>query len=202
MTEGSGLVAFKQKVSRPGKSIGDYRPEQRIPGMTNSKSNNQRSQSQESASGVHGAIAGVSVLMQIEREEVFVAGKLLFRHVCPLSRGILLRLADKLRRRCSKVWVLNSSLRNERLPKGPRSASESLDADTGNGSVFQTAPLPASKNGAAAMRAQRLPWFFSVACLLNLDCVPQRSSAPHARIHDACLREVRAAQANVADMGV
>jgi|ERR1041385_130274 hypothetical protein len=31
----------------------------------------------------------------------------------------------------------NSSLRDDRLPKGPRSASESLDADTGSGSVFQ-----------------------------------------------------------------
>jgi len=31
---------------------------------------------------------------------------------------------------------------DERLPKGPRFASESLDADTGSGAVFQTAPLP------------------------------------------------------------
>ena len=29
-----------------------------------------------------------------------------------------------------------SSLRDERLPKGPRFASESLDADTASGSVF------------------------------------------------------------------
>ena len=36
--------------------------------------------------------------------------------------------------------VHNSSLRDERLPKGPRFASEPLDADTGVGSVFQTAP--------------------------------------------------------------
>jgi hypothetical protein len=37
---------------------------------------------------VHGAIARVAVLMQIEREEVFVAGKLLFRHrlsFCPVG---------------------------------------------------------------------------------------------------------------------
>jgi hypothetical protein len=40
-----------------------------------------------------------------------------------------------------------------------------------------------------------------LGCLLNLDCVPQGNSAPHARVHDACLREVRAAQANVADIG-
>jgi hypothetical protein len=33
-----------------------------------------------------------------------------------------------------------SSLRDERLPKGPRFASEPLDADTGAGSVFQTEP--------------------------------------------------------------
>ena len=35
-----------------------------------------------------------------------------------------------------------SLLRNERLPKGPRFASESLDADTASGPVFQTDPLP------------------------------------------------------------
>jgi hypothetical protein len=34
----------------------------------------------------------------------------------------------------------NSSLRAERLPKGPRFANELLDADTGLGSVFQTEP--------------------------------------------------------------
>src|SRR6516225_4692367 len=33
-------------------------------------------------------------------------------------------------------------LRDERLPKGPQFASELLDADTANGAVFQTAPLP------------------------------------------------------------
>jgi hypothetical protein len=38
------------------------------------------------------------------------------------------------------VQVHISSLRDERLPKGPRFASESLDADTGAGSVFQTEP--------------------------------------------------------------
>jgi hypothetical protein len=36
--------------------------------------------------------------------------------------------------------VHNSSLRDERLPKGPRSASGPLDADTGAGSVLQTEP--------------------------------------------------------------
>ncbi|MCU1331391.1 MAG: hypothetical protein JWM08_383 [Candidatus Angelobacter sp.] len=36
--------------------------------------------------------------------------------------------------------VHNSSLRDERLPKGPRFASESLDADTVVGSVLQTEP--------------------------------------------------------------
>src|SRR5215831_5950826 len=92
MAERSRLIAFQQKVPRPGKSIGDDRPEQRIPGMANGKSHNQRNQPQQSACGVHGAIAGVAVLMQIEGEEVFVAGKLLFRHclsfvVCPLSQG-------------------------------------------------------------------------------------------------------------------
>ena len=37
---------------------------------------------------------------------------------------------------------MNSSLRDERLPKGPRFACESLDADTASGSGFQTEPLP------------------------------------------------------------
>jgi hypothetical protein len=35
------------------------------------------------------------------------------------------------------LWARNSSLRDERLPKGPRFASESLDADTRSGSVFK-----------------------------------------------------------------
>jgi hypothetical protein len=34
----------------------------------------------------------------------------------------------------------NSSLRDERLPKGPRFASEALDADTVVGSVLRTEP--------------------------------------------------------------
>jgi hypothetical protein len=38
--------------------------------------------------------------------------------------------------------VHNSSLRDERLPKGPRFASESLDPDTVVGSVLQTEPTP------------------------------------------------------------
>jgi hypothetical protein len=38
------------------------------------------------------------------------------------------------------VQVHNSSLRDERLPKGPRFACESLDADTVVGSVLQTEP--------------------------------------------------------------
>ena len=39
-----------------------------------------------------------------------------------------------------RAEVHNSSLRDERLPKGPRSASGSLDADTGVGSGLQTEP--------------------------------------------------------------
>jgi hypothetical protein len=50
----------------------------------------------------------------------------------------------------------------------------------------------------AGNAGQRLP--FSAACW-NLDRVAQGNSPPHARIHYACLREVRAAQANVADIG-
>jgi len=58
--------------------------------------------------------------------------------------------------------------------------------------------LPAAESGARAMRRQRLP--FSAACW-DLDRVAQGNSPPHARIHYACLREVSAAQANVADIG-
>jgi hypothetical protein len=39
-----------------------------------------------------------------------------------------------------RAETYNSSLRDERLPKGPRSASGPLDADTGVGSVLQTEP--------------------------------------------------------------
>jgi hypothetical protein len=38
--------------------------------------------------------------------------------------------------------LADSSLRDERLPKGTRFASESLDADTSSGSVWQTDTLP------------------------------------------------------------
>src|SRR5205823_7957705 len=75
MPEGCGLVALDHEVSDPGKSIGHHRPEQRIPWMANGKSHNQRNQSQQSACGVHGAIARVAMLMQIEGEEILVASK-------------------------------------------------------------------------------------------------------------------------------
>ncbi|HET8887882.1 MAG TPA: hypothetical protein VFQ41_03190 [Candidatus Angelobacter sp.] len=39
-----------------------------------------------------------------------------------------------------RAGTCNSSLRDERPPKGPRFACESLDADTGVGSVLQTEP--------------------------------------------------------------
>jgi hypothetical protein len=44
-----------------------------------------------------------------------------------------------------------------------------------------------------------LALLFGFGSLLNLDCVPQGSGAPHMWIHGACLREVRAAQANLAN---
>src|SRR5690349_13566377 len=43
----------------------------------------------------------------------------------------------KLGRVFGALWGLNSSLRDERLPEGPRFASESLDADTRSVSVFK-----------------------------------------------------------------
>src|SRR5262245_8346577 len=48
-----------------------------------------------------------------------------------------------------------SSLRDERLPKGPRFASESLDADTASGSGFQTEPLLDPYFSATALRLAR-----------------------------------------------
>src|ERR1051326_489241 len=80
MAEGRRLVALDREVSNPGKSIRHDRPEQCIPGMAHGKRHNQRSQPQQSACGVHGAIARVAMLMQIEGEEIFVAGKFLFGH--------------------------------------------------------------------------------------------------------------------------
>jgi hypothetical protein len=46
----------------------------------------------------------------------------------------------------------------------------------------------------------RLPFWLVLGSLLDLDCVTQGNSAPHVRIHGACLREVRAAQTNVANI--
>jgi hypothetical protein len=171
MAERSGLVALDQEVSDPGKSIGHHRPEQRIPGMANGKSHNQRKQPQQGACGVHGAIARVAVLLQIEGEEIFVAGKFLFGNGLSFLLGLIAY----------------------RLP---------LIQGNGVSGEFYYALrtnwfLPAAESGAPAMRGN--------ACrfgrLLDLDRVAQGNSAPHARIHYACLREVRAAQANVAHIG-
>jgi hypothetical protein len=45
------------------------------------------------------------------------------------------------------IWCSIRRERDERLPKGPRFASESLDADTVSGPVFQTDPLPKERKG-------------------------------------------------------
>jgi hypothetical protein len=60
----------------------------------------------------------------------------------------------------------------------------------------------AAENGAPGNAGNPLALCLVLTCLLNLDCVPQRSGAAHAPIHGACLCEVRAAQANVADFSV
>jgi hypothetical protein len=49
--------------------------------MANGKSHNQRSQPQQSANRMHGTIAGITMLVQVEGEEVFVTGKFLWRHL-------------------------------------------------------------------------------------------------------------------------
>jgi hypothetical protein len=59
---------------------------------------------------------------------------------------------------------------------------------------------PTAEDDSAAMRGNALALDWSDASLLNLYCVTQGNSAPHVRIHDACLREVRAAQANFANI--
>jgi len=89
MAERSRLVALDHEVSDPGKRIGHHRPEQRIPGMANGKSHNQRKQPQQGACGVHGAIARVAVLLQIEGEEIFVAGKFLFGNGLSFLPGLI-----------------------------------------------------------------------------------------------------------------
>src|SRR5262245_48834826 len=48
-------------------------------------------------------------------------------------------------RRCGDPRNQQVIARDERLPEGPRFASESLDADTASGSVFQTDPLPITR---------------------------------------------------------
>src|SRR5438270_12800855 len=75
------LVAFNQEMADPGKSVRHHRPQQRIPRMANHKSHNQRSQSEQRANRMHGTVASVAVLMQIEGKEVFVAGEFLWRHL-------------------------------------------------------------------------------------------------------------------------
>src|ERR1700743_192754 len=86
MSEGCRLVSFNQKMSCPGKAICHHRPEQRVPRMSNDERNNQRTQAQQSAGGVHGPVALFTVYMQVEGKELFIAGKLLLRHLvspCP-----------------------------------------------------------------------------------------------------------------------
>ena len=49
--------------------------------MADCKSNNQRRQSQQRANSMHRPIARIAVLMQVEGEEIFVAGEFLWRHL-------------------------------------------------------------------------------------------------------------------------
>lgn len=76
MSESSGLIAFNQKVSRPGEAVSHNRPQQRIPGMSNGKRDHQRTQPEQGACGMHRAIARVTVLMQVEGQKLVVTGKL------------------------------------------------------------------------------------------------------------------------------
>src|SRR5450432_2064709 len=89
MSEGSRLVAFDEEVSGPGEAVSHHRPEQRVPWMSNHKRDNQRAQTQGSAGGMHGAVARIAMLMQVEGEELVVTGELLLGHLfCPCSGAV------------------------------------------------------------------------------------------------------------------
>src|ERR1041385_5938020 len=87
MAECRRLIAFNQEVADPGKSVRHHRPHQRIPGMSNGESDNQHSQSKQSSHRMHGTIPRIAMLVQVEREEIFIAGKFLWRHYLSLSCG-------------------------------------------------------------------------------------------------------------------
>ena len=89
MAERRRLIAFNQEVADPCKRVRHDGPQQRIPGMSNGKSHYQRSQSKQSSNRMHGPIASIAVLMQIEGEEIFVAGKFLFGNGLSFLLGLI-----------------------------------------------------------------------------------------------------------------
>ncbi len=74
MSESRRFVAFDQIMSGPGKAVGHYRPGQRKPRMSDHKRHNESTESKQGTSGVHGPVARIAVLAQIERKELFVIG--------------------------------------------------------------------------------------------------------------------------------
>src|SRR6476660_2549086 len=83
-----------------------HRPEQSVPGMPNHKRDDQSAQAQYGARGVHGAVARIAVLVQVEGEEFVVAGKLRLGH----RWGLGLCRANFTRGRPIKRWLCGSGL--------------------------------------------------------------------------------------------
>jgi hypothetical protein len=86
---------------------------------------------------------GEKVISDLMKEGAkFCCSGVLTKHVLKqLAHRCNTRLRNVLNQSRTDGRGRNSSLRDERLPKDPRIASESLDADAGRGSVFQTDPL-------------------------------------------------------------
>jgi hypothetical protein len=71
----------------------------------------------------------------------------------------------------------------ERLPKGPRFTSKSLDADTANGSVFQTKPLPGDTEAQRKQASPRMNTDEADFALASKTFSPQRNTEENIPIH-------------------
>src|SRR5947209_6506761 len=80
MSEGRRLVSFHQKMSCPGETIADRNPQQRPDVMARRDRREKHSKAEQSPAGVQHAVSGARMLLEIEREELFVAGELRVAH--------------------------------------------------------------------------------------------------------------------------
>ena len=62
-----------QEVAGPGKAVGDQRPEQCVPRMSEYKGRNHHGRGQSRTPGVHHAVAPIAVFVQVKGEEFFVS---------------------------------------------------------------------------------------------------------------------------------